>query len=629
MSPRLKKRRTRIIGALIVFGWVVLLEHLLGEKLNVYVILSLYIVPYLMSGFDVIRKAFINISHGQIFDENFLMMIATFGAFAIGEYPEGCAVMIFYQIGELFQDYAVDRSRKSITDMMDIAPEYANLKTADGIEQVDPDDVEVGSLVIIRPGERVPLDGEIEEGDSYVDTSALTGESVPVRVSAGDRIISGCVNGEGTLTVRTTSSYDDSTVVRILELTENAAERKSHTENFITGFAKWYTPIVTIGALAIAILPPVILGADGALWREWIYRACVFLVVSCPCALVISVPLGFFAGIGAASKEGVLIKGSNYLEVLSKVDRVAFDKTGTLTKGEFTVTEIIVSQGRKDDLLRLAAHAESCSTHPIAQSIIRAYRDETHADIDADIVSDIREIAGSGISCNIDGAGILCGKRDFLEKNGIECMPCDKPGTHVYLSEGKNLLGIMIISDILKEDAAQALKDLKSLGVRKTIMLTGDTAEAASDIAGRAGVDEFHSGLLPQDKLDMVEKMITDADGASNAGKLAFAGDGINDAPVIIRADVGIAMGSLGSDAAIEAADVVIMNDDLGKIPVAIELSRRTMKIVKQNITFSLGVKLTILVLGALGIANMWAAVFADVGVCVIAILNSMRAMNK
>ena len=634
MSPKLKKRRLRIVIALLIFAAVTLccktLAHwILSDKLNIYIIFILYLVPYLISGYDVIRKAVINISHGHVFDENFLMMIATVGAFAIGEYPEGCSVMIFYQVGELFQDYAVGKSRESITAMMDIAPEYANLKTDEGIEEVDPDDVELGSLILIKPGEKVPLDGIVEEGESFLDTSALTGESVPQKVCAGERIISGCVNGEGTLTVRTTALYDDSTVARILELTESAAERKSRTENFITRFARWYTPIVTVGALILAVLPPLLLSGDFAVWQTWIYRACVFLVVSCPCALVISVPLGFFAGIGAASKIGVLVKGSNYLEALAGVDRIAFDKTGTLTKGEFVVTELIVQQGRKDKLLKTAAYAESCSNHPIAESIIASFLKETGEKPNAGAVSDITEKAGYGISCVIDGENVLCGSKRLMDENSVECVPCEKPGTHVYVAVGGILLGIVIISDVMKQNAPLAIRRLKERGISKTIMLTGDTNESAKIIAQEAGVDEYHAGLLPQDKLSLVESLIKS--GVGNPGakrRLAFVGDGINDAPVIMRSDVGIAMGSMGSDAAIEAADIVIMDDDPAKIPVTISIARQTMKIVKQNIILSLGVKITVLILGAFGFANMWMAVFADVGVCVLAILNSMRMLG-
>ena len=586
-------------------------------------VFAMFLIPYITVGYDVIRKAFTNIAHGQVFDENFLMMIATFGAFGVKEYSEAVAVMLFYQVGELFQGYAVGKSRQSITDMMDMAPEFANLEDGDTVRSVDPDEVEPGSIVVVRPGEKIPLDGIVTDGESMIDTSALTGESVPRRVTVGDELYSGCINGSGTLKLRTTKEYDDSTVARILELVENAGEKKAKVENFITRFAKYYTPAVTLSAIALAVAGPIITGGGFGAVSIWLMRACTFLVVSCPCALVISVPLGFFGGIGAASKQGIMIKGSNYLELVSRADTVVFDKTGTLTKGEFRVNRIIARD--ESAVLDLAAHGESCSTHPIALSILREY-EERGGRIDPGRVSDVTETAGHGISAKVDGRIILIGNGKLLEENGIPYEYCEVTGTAVYVASDGNFEGVIVISDGIKEGAADAIRELRELGISRSIMLTGDRREAAQAVAGELKTDEYYAELLPGDKVERVEKLI---DEQSNKGCLLFAGDGINDAPVLARADVGIAMGAMGSDAAIEAADIVLMDDDIRKIGTAIRISRRTMRIVRQNIVLALGVKLAVLVLSAFGLANMWAAVFADVGVCVLAILNSMRAMNR
>ncbi|MCR4842743.1 MAG: heavy metal translocating P-type ATPase [Eubacterium sp.] len=631
MTPKLKKLRLRVIVALAAFVVLYGLDMAGLLKDLPYLRLALFLAPYLVAGYDVIKKAFENIRHGHVFDENFLMLIATVGAFAIGEYPEGCAVMIFYQIGELFQGYAVGRSRASISAMMDIAAEYANLEDEDGnIEEVDPDDVEPGSVIVIRPGERVPLDGVVIEGASFVDTVALTGEAVPRSVSAGDDIISGCVNGEGTLKVRTTKSYDDSTVARILELVENATEKKAKIENFITVFAKWYTPVVTIGAVVLAVGVPLVLGGSLEVWMEWIKRACIFLVISCPCALVISVPLGFFAGIGAASKMGVLVKGSNYLEALSDLHTVVFDKTGTLTRGEFRVSELIVREGRKDYLLETAAHAEGFSTHPIAASIREAYENYVNqsgdgAALDMSVVGDVREIPGCGLVANVAGDTVLVGNEKLMKDEGIDYLHCDRSGTLIYVARAGEFIGTMVIKDTLKDGAKTAMDNLRDNGVKRTVMLTGDMEQTAREVAEECGIDEYHSQLLPGDKVYKVEELLGDMSGKR---RLAFVGDGINDAPVLARADIGIAMGSMGSDAAIEAADVVLMDDSVEKIGDVVKLARRTVGIVRQNVVFALTVKFAVLILGAFGLANMWEAVFADVGVCVIAILNSMRALN-
>lgn len=632
MTKKQKHMLVRIAVAFVMLAVMLVVEHSgIGDRIQpVWLLAIISLIPYLVIGYDILWKAFRNIRNGQVFDENFLMMIATFGAFAVREYAEAVAVMLFYQIGEWFQGYAVGKSRQSISDMMDICPEYANLEQDGQLTQVDPDDVEIGSVIVIKPGERIPLDGVIIEGESMIDTAALTGESVPRRAVAGDAIISGCVNGSGTLKVRTTKEFDDSTVARILELVENASSKKAKVENFITRFAKYYTPIVTIAALALAILPPLIsmlLGTDQSMsdvWLCWIYRACTFLVISCPCALVISVPLGFFGGIGAASRIGVLVKGSNYLEAVAEVDMVVFDKTGTLTHGEFVVTDVVPADGAKlskDELLELAALGEGYSTHPIAASIRDAYAGEP----DLNRVSTAEEIAGHGVHVEIDGVETYLGNRKWMEELHIAYTPQTKAGTVVYLARKDEYLGAIIISDRIKEGAKEAIDTMKAVGVRSCVMLTGDRKETAEAVAAELGLDEIHYELLPADKVSQVERLLA-AETAKN--KLAFVGDGINDAPVLTRADVGIAMGTMGSDAAIEAADVVLMDDDIRKIAGVVQIARKTIGIVKQNIVFALSVKVLVLILGAVGIANMWAAVFADVGVSVLAILNAMRTLR-
>ncbi|MBD5472201.1 MAG: cadmium-translocating P-type ATPase [Lachnospiraceae bacterium] len=620
MTKKQKKMLMRIILALVLFVGLFICEHagLFTSIEHTVFLFIIYLVPYLIIGYDIIYKAARNISHGQVFDENFLMMIATFGAFGVGEYSEGVAVMLFYQVGELFQGYAVGKSRQSISDMMDICPEYANIEVDGKLTQVDPDDVELGSIIVIKPGERIPLDGVVQEGESFIDTAALTGESVPRKATVGDEVISGCVNGSGTLKVQTTKEFDDSTVARILELVENASSKKAKVENFITKFARYYTPVVTIGAVILAILPPLILGGG---WSEWIERACIFLVISCPCALVISVPLGFFGGIGAASRIGVLVKGSNYLEAVAEMETIVFDKTGTLTKGEFKVQEICPVNRSKEELLELAALAEGYSTHPIAGSIREAYGKE----LNIERVGQAEEIAGCGISVPVDGKEVLIGNEKLMKERNIDYMPDKSAGTVVYAACEGSFAGTIVIADSVKEGAAQAIRSMKRVGVKKCVMLTGDRKEAADAVAKELGIDEVHAELLPGDKVAKVEELLTMQEGRS---KLAFVGDGINDAPVLTRADIGIAMGSMGSDAAIEAADVVLMDDDVKKIASIVQISRKTLAIVKQNIVFALAVKALVLLLGAFGVANMWEAVFADVGVSVIAILNSMRALR-
>lgn len=621
MTKKQKKMLMRIILALVLFAGLFVCEHagLFTPIEHTVFLFFIYLVPYLIIGYDIIYKAARNISHGQVFDENFLMMIATFGAFGVGEYSEGVAVMLFYQVGELFQGYAVGKSRQSISDMMDICPEYANIEVDGKLTQVDPDDVELGSIIVIKPGERIPLDGVVQEGESFIDTAALTGESVPRKAAVGDEVISGCVNGSGTLKVQTTKEFDDSTVARILELVENASSKKAKVENFITKFARYYTPVVTIGAVILAILPPLILGGG---WSEWIKRACIFLVISCPCALVISVPLGFFGGIGAASRIGVLVKGSNYLEAVAEMETIVFDKTGTLTKGEFKVQEICPVNRSKEELLELAALAEGYSTHPIAGSIREAYGKE----LNIERVGQAEEIAGCGICVPVDGKEILIGNEKLMKERNIDYLPDKSAGTVVYAACEGSFAGTIVIADSVKEGAAQAIRNMKRVGVKKCVMLTGDRKEAADTVAKELGIDEAHAELLPGDKVAKVEELLTMQEGKS---KLAFVGDGINDAPVLTRADIGIAMGSMGSDAAIEAADVVLMDDDVKKIASIVRISRKTLSIVKQNIVFALAVKAIVLLLGAFGVANMWEAVFADVGVSVIAILNSMRALRS
>ncbi|WP_026670078.1 heavy metal translocating P-type ATPase [Butyrivibrio sp. AE3006] len=625
MTKKMKKTRNRIIAVLIVFAILLVCEHTgLMDSLPKVAVFVIFLIPYLVIGYDVLRKAAINISHGQVFDENFLMMIATFGAFGIGEYSEAVAVMLFYQIGELFQSYAVGKSRKSIADMMSIAPEYANLENEAGeIEEVDPSDVEIGSILVIKPGEKIPVDGIVVEGDSFIDTSSITGESVPRRITEGADIISGCVNKDSVLRIKTTKKYEDSTVAKILELVENASNKKSRMENFITRFARYYTPVVTFGAVLLALIPP-ILGLMP--FSDSIKRACIFLIVSCPCALVISVPLGFFGGIGASSKKGILVKGSNYLEAIANVNTLVMDKTGTITKGEFKVKTIAVNPSANIDeeqLLKMAAHLEGFSNHPIAKSIQEAYEEKFSAKPELSKVTDVKEYAGLGISAKYEGDEYFAGNFKLMSENGIEADETTEPGTIVYIAKDKKYLGCIIISDTIKEGAAKAISDVKTSGVSRVVMLTGDSKKTAESVASEIGIDKVYYELLPADKVERVEELLNDA-----SNKVAFVGDGINDAPVLMRADVGIAMGSLGSDAAIEAADIVLMDDDIRKISDVIRIARKTLRIVKQNIVFALFVKLLILVLGALGIATMWLAVFGDVGVAVIAILNSMRALE-
>ncbi len=624
MNKKQKKMLVRIIITFVIFAGLMICEHtgVLDAVHPPILLFVIYLIPYLIIGYDIIWKAARNISHGQVFDENFLMMVATFGAFGVKEYSEAVAVMLFYQVGELFQGYAVGKSRQSISDMMDICPEYANIEEDGTLTQVDPDDVEVGTIIVVKPGERIPLDGIVTEGESMIDTAALTGESVPRKAQVGDEIISGCVNGSGTLKVQVTKAFDDSTVAKILELVENASSKKAKVENFITRFAKYYTPVVTIGAVILAIVPPLILGGG---FGEWIQRACIFLVISCPCALVISVPLGFFGGIGAASRIGVLVKGSNYLEAVAEMDTIVFDKTGTLTKGEFKVSEIIPdTAGGMDQatLLELAAYGEGYSNHPIANSIREAYGKP----LSMERVTNAEEVAGHGIHAMIDGREVYLGNAKLMKAQQIPFTETRSAGTIVYLACDGAFAGTIVISDTIKEGAKEAIAEMKRVGVKKCVMLTGDREAAAQAVADTLGLDEVHAELLPADKVSEVEQLLAKE---SEKGKLAFVGDGINDAPVLTRADIGIAMGSMGSDAAIEAADVVLMDDDVRKIASIVKIARKTLRIVKQNIVFALAVKALVLILGALGMANMWEAVFADVGVSVIAILNSMRALNE
>lgn len=626
MTSKQKKMLYRIITAFVLFVVLMVLEHtgVLEQLPSQWLVFLIYLIPYLVIGYDIVYKAVRNISHGQVFDENFLMMVATFGAFGVKEYSEAVAVMLFYQVGELFQNYAVGKSRQSISDMMNICPEYANIEEDGVLTQVDPDDVEVGTIIVVKPGERIPLDGIVTEGTSMIDTAALTGESVPRRATVGDEIISGCVNGSSTIKVKVTKAFEDSTVARILELVENASSKKAKVENFITRFAKYYTPVVTIGAVILAILPPLILGGG---WADWIQRACIFLVISCPCALVISVPLGFFGGIGASSKIGILVKGSNYLEAVAEMTTIVFDKTGTLTKGEFKVSEVQPSADKnntigKEELLEIAAYGEGYSNHPIANSIREAYGKT----LSMERVTDTEEIAGHGIHTFIDGREVYLGNAKLMDAQNIAYTENKTAGTVVYVVCNNVFAGSIVISDTVKEGSKDAIRDMKQVGVKKTVMLTGDRQAAADAVAAELGIDEVHAELLPADKVGQVEKLL----GAQNEKeRLAFVGDGINDAPVLTRADIGIAMGSMGSDAAIEAADIVLMDDDIRKIASLVKIARKTLGIVKQNIVFALAVKALVLLLGALGMANMWEAVFADVGVSVIAILNSMRIKRR
>ncbi len=633
MSPKQKRWLARIVVALILFFAVMAftelapLEEWLGSRTAaIWVEFGLFLIPYLIAGYDVLWEAVENIGRGQVFDENFLMSVATIGAFAMVLFPdadphmaEGAAVMLFYQVGELFQSYAVGKSRKSIADMMDIAPEYANLESDGAIREVDPDEVPVGSIIVVKPGERIPLDGVVVEGVSQLDTAALTGESMPRHVDAGAEVISGCVNMTGVLRVKTTKPYGESTVARILELVENAAEKKARTENFITRFARYYTPIVTGAALLIAVVLP--LFGMGA-WSDWVLRGLTFLVVSCPCALVISVPLSFFGGIGGASRLGILIKGSNYLELLSKVDTVVFDKTGTLTSGSFKVVAIHPEEGIDADyVLSHAAHAEAFSDHPIAISLREAYAGE----IDAARIAEAREESGHGVSALVDQRLVLVGNDKLMARHGGSWQDCELTGTVLHVSIDGAYAGHIVIADVIKNDAHRTIRELHEAGIGKCVMLTGDRRDVAEAVAAELGIDEVRAQLLPEGKVDAVEELLAQE---RDDGKLAFVGDGINDAPVLTRADVGIAMGAMGSDAAIEAADVVLMDDKPSNISKAIRLARKTMRIVWQNIVFALGIKIIILVLAAVGIANMWLAVFGDVGVAVLAILNAMRAMG-
>ena len=622
MTKKQKKMLVRIIIA------AVLMIALGFSKTEGVLRFLLYMIPYLIIGYDILIKAAKGIMNHQVFDECFLMAVATVGAIVLGiigdgDYTEAIAVMLFYQIGEWFQSYAVGRSRRNISELMDIRPDYANIEKEGHLEKVDPDEVEIGSIIVVQPGEKVPIDGIVTEGESTLDTAALTGESVPRTVRTGDSIISGCINMSGLIKVRTTKEFGESTVSKILDLVENASSRKSRSEAFISRFARVYTPAVCYSALALAVLPPLfrmaVLGVP-SMWGDWLYRALTFLVISCPCALVISIPLSFFAGIGGASKEGVLVKGSNYLEILADTRYIAFDKTGTLTRGVFEVTGIHHTILPEAETLELAALAESSSTHPISRSIIKAYGKEP----DRSRVSEVREESGKGVIARVDGHEVACGNDKLMELVGAEPVECHKTGTVIHMAIDGKYAGHIIISDVLKADAAEAIRSLKKSGIAKTIMLTGDSEAVASFTAKELGIDEYHSELLPGDKVELVERLISEKPARA---KLAFVGDGINDAPVLSRADVGIAMGAMGSDAAIEAADVVLMDDDPMKIVKAIRIAKKCLAIVRENIVFAIGIKLICLLLGALGIANMWLAIFADVGVMVIAVLNAVRAL--
>jgi Cd2+/Zn2+-exporting ATPase len=629
LTKKQRKERNRIITALVIYVILAAGEHILrrmglltGVFSSHWVLMIPYLLPYFIAGGDVVKNALIGIKNLQMLDESFLMFIATIGAFVVGENSEACAVMLFYQVGEFFQDYAVNKSRGSIKDLMEIAPESANLLHEDGtVETIDPDDVEIGNILVIRPGEKVPVDGVVVDGSSMVDTAALTGESVPRSVRKDDEILSGCINGEGLLKIRASKEYEDSTVSRILEMVEEATSKKSRTEDFITRFARWYTPLVVLGAVILAVIPSIITRDP----LTWIYRACTFLVISCPCALVISVPLSFFGGIGAASREGVLVKGSNYLELMAELDTVVSDKTGTLTKGEFTVTKTSPASGvTEQELLETAAFAEGLSTHPIAASIRRAAgKSGNPAGLES-----VDNVSGRGLIAKSGGRSIIVGNAKMMQEHGISCSEeRDDAATIVYVAENGKYLGAIAISDVVKPEAAEAIHEMKEEGVRQVVMLTGDRKQVGEAIGSRLGIDHTYSELLPDGKVQKVEELLNEE--RENKKKLAFLGDGINDAPVLARADVGIAMGSLGSDAAIEAADVVIMDDNLDRIPLVIRIARRTVRIARENIVFAIAVKLIILLLGALGLAGMWAAVFADVGVAIICIINSMRMLNR
>lgn len=635
MNKKQKRTRNRIVAALAIFAvvfavceFVPLASYVGGETNVLYLEFVLFLIPYLIAGYDVLLKAARNIGNGQVFDENFLMTIATVGAFALVLFPdsqphmaEGAAVMLFYQVGELFQGYAVGKSRQSIADMMDIAPDFANVMRDGKLVQVDPYEIGVGDEIVVKPGERVPLDGIIVEGSTQLDTAALTGESVPRHVEEGAEVISGCVNMTGKITVKVSKPFEQSTVSRILELVESASEKKAQTENFITRFARYYTPIVTIGALVLAVLPPLLFAQS---WSDWIERGLTFLVVSCPCALVISVPLSFFGGIGGASRLGILVKGGNYLEALAHTETVVFDKTGTLTNGSFNVVAVhpdAAAEVDPDLILSIAAHAEAYSDHPIAVSVKEAFTGE----IDQSRIADVREEGGHGVRAVVDQRVVLVGNDKLMREEGIVYHDCELTGTILHVSIDGKYAGHIIIADVVKDDAVECIERLHAAGVSKTVMLTGDRAEVAKAVAEKLGLDEYHGQLLPEDKVNQVERLLGET---SEKGKLAFVGDGINDAPVLTRADIGIAMGAMGSDAAIEAADIVLMDDKPSKIASAIGIARKTMRIVWQNIVFALGVKFAVLVLAAIGLATMWLAVFADVGVAILAILNAMRCMR-
>lgn len=603
----------------IIIGAAVLATAVLLNLNNEWLQIALFIISYIIVGGDVVKRAVKNIFKGQVFDENFLMSIATIGAFFIGEYPEGVAVMLFYQVGELFQSYAVGKSRKSIASLMDIRPDYANVKKGDELVKVDPDEVQIGDIIVIKAGEKIPLDGKVIEGSSMIDTSALTGESVPREVEVGSDILSGCININGVITAEVTKEFGESTVSKILDLVENASSKKSNSEQFITKFARYYTPVVVIIAVFLAIIPPLVI--DGATFSDWIYRALAFLVVSCPCALVISIPLSFFGGIGGASKKGILVKGSNYLEALAETEIVVFDKTGTLTKGVFNVQEIHPEGVSKEELLELTAHAESYSNHPISLSLKRAYSKE----IDNGRISDVEEISGHGVIATVDGKKVMAGNIKLMKMMDIPYFKGELIGTIVHVAVNNKYIGYIVIADEVKEDSAQAIKELKAANIKQTVMLTGDNKSIGSKVAKELGLDKVYAELLPADKVEKLEELFSQK---SKKGKLAFVGDGINDAPVLARADIGIAMGGLGSDAAIEAADVVIMTDEPSKIATAMKISKKTLKIAHQNIVFAIGIKIIVLILSAFGITTMWAAIFADVGVTIIAVLNAFRALN-
>lgn len=622
MNKKQKKMLVRIIISLIlvvVFSGLPIDEH---QKFGTYLRFGLFMIPYLIIGHDILKKALKGIRNKQVFDENFLMAVATIGAILLGDYTEGTAVMLFYQIGELFQSYAVGKSRRNISELMDIRPDYANVEQDGKLEQVDPDEVEIGTIIVVQPGEKVPIDGVITEGTSTLNTSALTGESLPHNAKVGDEVISGCINMTGLLKIRTTKEFGESTVSKILELVENSSSRKSKSENFISKFAKYYTPAVCYGALALAIIPPIVLLIMGkpAMWGDWIYRALTFLVISCPCALVISIPLSFFAGIGGASNQGVLVKGSNYLETLAQTKYVVFDKTGTMTQGVFEVSGIHHNEMADEKLIEYAALAECSSSHPISKSLQKAYGKP----IDRNRVTDIEEISGNGVIAKVDGVSIAAGNAKLMKRLGISYQECHHMGTVVHMAVDGKYAGHILISDIVKPHAKEAIAELKKSGITKTVMLTGDSKRVADQVAADLGIQEVYSELLPADKVSKVEELLSKK---TEKEKLAFVGDGINDAPVLSRADIGIAMGALGSDAAIEAADIVLMDDDPLKISKAIKIARKCIRIVYENIYFAIGIKVLCLILGALGIANMWVAIFADVGVMIIAVLNAIRAL--